>query len=338
MIEIGYALSSEEHPVDALIKNASHAEDVGFSFSLISDHYHPWISAQGESPFVWAVLGGIATQTTRLKVGTGVTCPIMRIHPAVIAQAAATVSAMMPGRFFLGLGTGEYLNEHIFGDPWPDVDARQEMLEETIDIIRQLWEGEEITFEGTYFSVSEARIYTLPKGPTPIYLAASGPETAEIAGSISDGLITTNPKGNLVRSFSANGGKGKPAIAQMKVAWATNRESARRVVEKWWPTSTLSGRLKVDLPTPGHFEDVVAAMDRPAVSDDIVLGPKVDDYLDAIQKISEAGYNHVYIHQVGPDQADFFDFFKTKLRPELEQENMIAVLTFRWRKRRSNQR
>ena len=172
MITLGYALSSEEHNPNRLIANAQMAEQVGFKFLLISDHFHPWVPRQGNSPFVWSVLGGIAQATTRVSVGTGVTCPIIRFHPVLTAQAAATVADMMPGRFFLGLGTGENLNEHVLDDPWPDIDTRQEMLAEAIEIIRELWKGEEYSHRGTYYSVRDARIYPLPEHLPPIYVAA----------------------------------------------------------------------------------------------------------------------------------------------------------------------
>lgn len=325
MIEIGYALSSEEHPVDRLVEHARQAESSGFAFALISDHYHPWVSQQGESPFVWAVLGGIAQVTERMRIGTGVTCPIMRTHPAIIAQAAATVNAMMPGRFFLGLGTGEYLNEHILGDPWPKTDIRQEMLAEAIYIIRQLWEGQEFSHEGAFYSVVDARIYTRADEPPPIYLAASGEESASLASDVSDGLIATSADADLVSAFREAGGEDKPTIGQLKVCWAPVKEEARRTVQRWWPTSTVPGLLKADLPTPDHFENVVEVMGTPQISSDIVLGPNVEDYLTGIQKFIDSGFSHVYIHQVGPDQAGFLRFFREKLAPELAEQKIIAM-------------
>src|SRR5437764_1742725 len=181
MAEIGYALSSEEHPPSNLVRFAQCAEEAGFSFALISDHFHPWLDRQGHSPFVWSVIGAIAQVTERLRLGTGVTCPLMRYHPAIVAQAAATCAAMMPGRFFLGLGSGENLNEHILGEGWPSAPVRQDMLEEAIDIIRLLWQGGEHSFDGTYFTVDHARVYTLPAEPPPLFLAAAGTKSAEMA-------------------------------------------------------------------------------------------------------------------------------------------------------------
>jgi coenzyme F420-dependent glucose-6-phosphate dehydrogenase len=323
LIKLGYALSSEEHEPNKLIAHAQMAERVGFKFLLISDHFHPWVSQQGQSSFVWSVLGGIAQATQRVSVGTGVTCPIMRIHPALIAQAAATVADMMPGRFFLGLGTGEYLNEHIFGDPWPRVETRQEMLYEAIHIIKDLWIGEEYSYDGNYFTVRDARIYTLPEKLPPIYMAASGPESAEMAAEISDGLISTTPGDEVVKAFKKAGGSEKPRLGSVKVCWAYSMEEAKQTVQKWWPVSAISGLLHVDLPAPKHFEDTVEAIGEPQIPEDSILGPNPTPYLKAIQTLQENGFDHVYLHQIGPDQEGFFKFFKNELMPLLEKEELV---------------
>jgi coenzyme F420-dependent glucose-6-phosphate dehydrogenase len=323
VITLGYALSSEEHDPRQLVKNARRAEQLGFDFLLISDHFHPWVPQQGQSSFVWSVLGGIAHATEHIQVGTGVTCPIMRFHPALTAQAAATVAAMMPGRFFLGLGTGEYLNEHIFGQPWPRIETRQEMLMEAIHIIRELWQGEEYSYEGAYFTVRDARIYTLPEELPPIFVAASGTESAELAAEVSDGLISTTSGDELVKAFKNAGGSEKPRYGMLKVCWASSEADARETVKHWWPTSTVSGPLHADLPTPRHFEDVVEAMGDPKVPEDTVLGPDPMAYLRAIQSLQENGYDHIYLHQIGPDQAGFFQFFQDELVPLLKEEELV---------------
>lgn len=323
MITLGYALSSEEHKPNKLIAHAQMAERSGFKFLLISDHFHPWVPQQGQSSFVWSVLGGIAQATQRVSVGTGVTCPIMRIHPALIAQAAATAADMMPGRFFLGLGTGEYLNEHILGDVWPRIELRQEMLAEAVHIIRELWTGKEYSYHGTYFTVRDARIYTLPEKLPPIYLAASGPESAELAAEISDGLISTTSGGEVVNAFKKAGGSDKPRYGMAKVCWAYSAEEARETVKYWWPTSAISGPLHADLPAPKHFEDVVEAMGEPKVPEDTILGPNPTSYLKAIQSLQEDGFDHIYLHQIGPDQEGFLKFFKSELLPLLEKEELV---------------
>jgi coenzyme F420-dependent glucose-6-phosphate dehydrogenase len=323
LITLGYALSSEEHKPNKLIAHAQMAERAGFKFLLISDHFHPWVPQQGQSSFVWSVLGGIAQATQRVSVGTGVTCPIMRIHPTLIAQAAATAADMMPGRFFLGLGTGEYLNEHILGDVWPRIELRQEMLAEAVHIIRELWAGKEYSYHGTYFTVRDARIYTLPEKLPPIYLAASGPESAELAAEISDGLISTTSGGEVVNAFKKAGGTDKPRYGMVKVCWAYSAEEARETVKYWWPTSAISGPLHADLPTPKHFEDVVEAMGEPKVPEDTILGPNPNSYLKAIQSLQEDGFDHIYLHQIGPDQEGFLKFFKSELLPLLEKEELV---------------
>ena len=325
MITVGYALSSEEHTPNKLVEHARLAEQAGFKFLLISDHFHPWVSRQGNSSFVWSVLGGIAHATQRISVGTGVTAPIMRFHPALTAHAAATVADMMPGRFFLGLGTGENLNEHIFGDLWPRIEVRQEMLAEAVQVIRELWKGEEYSHHGTYYTVRDARLYTLPEVLPPIYIAASGPESAALAGEISDGLISTTPDDKIVNSFRKAGGRDKPRYGMVKVCWAYSAEEARATVRHWWPTSAVSGSLHADLPTPRHFEDVVEAMgDEPIIPEDTILGPNPSAYLKAVQKMAENGFDHVYLHQIGPDQEGFLKFFKSELMPLLEKEELVG--------------
>jgi G6PDH family F420-dependent oxidoreductase len=324
LITLGYALSSEEHKPNELVEHAQMAERAGFKFLLISDHFHPWVSRQGNSPFVWSVLGAIAHATQRVSVGTGVTCPIIRTHPAIIAHAAATVAAMMPGRFFLGLGTGENLNEHILGDQWPEINIRQEMLAEAVLIMRELWKGEEYSYHGTYYTVRDARLYTLPEKLPPIYIAASGPESAELAGEISDGLISTTPDDKIVSSFREGGGGDKPTYGMVKVCWAHSAEEARETVKYWWPTSAVSGSLHADLPTPRHFEDAVELMgEEPIIPEDTVLGPNLSSYLKAIQTMQENGFDHIYLHQIGPDQEGFIKFFKSELLPLLEKEELV---------------
>jgi G6PDH family F420-dependent oxidoreductase len=299
------------------------AEQSGFQFLLVSDHFHPWVSQQGQSSFVWSVLGGLAHATERVQVGTGVTCPIMRIHPALVAQAAATVADMMPGRFFLGLGTGEYLNEHILGEVWPNMLTRQNMLSEAVEIIRELWKGEEYSRKGDYFTVRDAQIYTLPEKLPPIYLAASGPASAELAAEISDGLISTTSGDEVVKAFRKAGGSDKPRMGMVKVCWADSKEEAEETVKHWWPTSEVSGPLHSDLPTPRHFEDVVEAMGEPKIPEDTVLGPDPAAYLEGIQTLYENGFDHIYLHQIGPEQEGFLKFFKNELLPRLEKEELV---------------
>jgi len=317
MVELGYALSSEEHTPNDLVRYARRAEEIGFPYALISDHYHPWIDNQGNSPFVWTVIGGIAQATQRLRLGTGVTCPTVRIHPAVLAQAAATAASMMPGRFFFGVGSGEALNEHILGDHWPPARVRHDMLEEAIEIIRLLWEGEEQNYWGEYYTVENARIYTLPDELPPIYVAASGLDAAEMAGEVGEGLISTSPGGEILREFESAGGLGKPRYGQVTVCWAEDELAALHTALTCWPTAGMPGPLHADLPTPAHFEAAARMVKEDDIRQKVVLGSDVDRHLEEIHKMDEAGFTHVYIHQVGPDQEGFFRFYEREILPQV---------------------
>lgn len=315
MTAIGYSLSSEEFGPNDLIRNAQRVEEVGFSFALVSDHFHPWTDRQGQSPFVWSVLGGIAQATRRLRVGTGVTCPTVRLHPAIIAQAAATTAAMMPGRFFLGVGTGENLNEHILGDRWPSSNIRMSMLEEAIEVIRVLWEGGTQSYHGAYYTVEDARIYTLPEPPPPIMVAAKGQQMAELAGHIGDGLISTSPEPKVIQNFESGGGAGKPRYGQVTVCWARTEAEARRTAHEWWPNAALPGTLSTELPLPEHFEMAAKLVKEEDVAHDIICGPSRERHIEAMQQFVRAGYDHVYVHQIGPDQDGFFEFYRSQVLP-----------------------
>jgi len=306
--EIGYALSSEEHDPRDLVRFARLAEEQGFTYALVSDHFHPWTDRQGQSPFVWAVVGAIAHATERLRLGTGVTCPTIRIHPAVIAHAAATATALMPGRFFLGLGTGENLNEHVLGDRWPEGAVRLEMLAEAIDVIRLLWEGGYQSHHGTYYTVEEARLYTLPDEPPPIMVAAAKAEAAQLAGTC-EGLIGTAPDAELLSEFDAAGGSGKPRFGQVTVCWAKDEAAARKTALEWWPNAALPGDLGQELALPRHYEQAAELVSEDDVAEKVVCGPDPDAHRAAIEEFAQAGYDHVYVHQVGPDQEGFLDFY-----------------------------
>ena len=317
MAAIGYALSCEEHAPNDLIENARLAEDAGFEFALISDHFHPWIDNQGHSAFVWSVIGGIAGATERLQLGTGVTCPLIRTHPAIIAQAAATSAAMMPGRFFLGVGTGEALNEHIVGAEWPALAVRFEMLEEAVDVIRQLWSGEIVSHRGEHYNVEHARIYTLPEQLPPIIVAGSGEKSAKLAGRIGDGFVSTAPKKELVEAFRSAGGEGKPVYGHATVCWAEDEATAKRTVKEIWPNAGIPGQLGQDLPTPQHFEQVAELVTEDALAERITCGPDPERHAQAMREFVDAGFDHVYVHQIGSNQAEFIQFFADEVLPKL---------------------
>jgi G6PDH family F420-dependent oxidoreductase len=315
MTELGYALSSEEHSPNDLVRHAKAAEDAGFSFALISDHYHPWVDRQGHSAFVWSVIGGIAQVTNRLRLGTGVTCPTIRIHPAIVAQAVATSAAMMPGRFFFGVGTGENLNEHVLGDRWPSVSERQELLEEAIALMRELWQGGLVSHEGPAYTVDRARIYTLPDEPPPVYVAAAGSDSAELAGRIGDGLITTAPDPEVAQAFERAGGSG-PRIGQATVCYAEDEEQARKTAYEIWPNAALGGTLGQELPAPADFEAAAESMvTEEDVAEKVPCGPDPERHVEAIREYVDAGYDHVYVHQIGRDQEGFLRFYREHVLP-----------------------
>jgi G6PDH family F420-dependent oxidoreductase len=321
-LRLGYALSSEEHEPRSLVRNAALAEKAGFSHALISDHFHPWSDAQGHSPFVWSVLGGIAGATTDLEVGTGVTCPIARIHPAIVAHAAATTAAMMPRRFSLGVGTGELLNEHVLGQPWPVLSTRLEMLEEAVGVIRDLWGGDLVTHHGPHFTVENARLYTLPKPLPRILMASGGPESAALAGRIADGLIATAPDAELVRAFRAGRrtkeSRQRPCYGQLTVCWARTEPEARRTAHRLWANAGIPGQASQELPLPAQFEELAGLVTEEAIAEQVVCGPDPDRHLEAIDAFARAGFDHVYIHQVGPDQAGFIDYYADEILPRYD--------------------
>jgi G6PDH family F420-dependent oxidoreductase len=240
-----------------------------------------------------------------MRLGTGVTCPLIRIHPAVIAQAAATAAVMMPGRFFLGLGTGENLNEHITGQHWPEADVRLQMLEEAAAVIRRLWTGESVSHYGKHYTVENARVYTRPEEAPPIYVAAAGQKSATLAGKIGDGLISTTPNPEGIKTFESAGGRGKPKYGQMTVCWATDERTARKTAYEMWPTAGIGGELSQELKLPAHFEQAAKTVSEEDVAKVIVCGPDPDAHVERIQQYQKAGYDHIYIHQVGAQQEGF---------------------------------
>jgi len=314
-VEIGYTLSSEERQPDDLVRLARMAEESGFGYALISDHYHPWTDRQGSSPFVWAVLGGIAATTRTLRVGTGVTCPIMRLHPAIIAQASATIGCLMPGRFFLGVGSGESLNEHVVGQTWPPPDMRQDMLEEAVEVLRLLHRGGEQSHYGKFFQVHDARVYNIPDEPLPIYIAAAGQQAAKMAARLGDGLICSAPSAESVAAFEAGGGAGKPRYGQLTVCWARSEEEAVRTAHEYWPISGLEGQFKNELPRPLYLEQASKPVTPEMVKREIVCGPDPQAHVDGLAKFVKAGFDHVYVHQVGPDQEGFMRFYQREILP-----------------------
>jgi G6PDH family F420-dependent oxidoreductase len=315
---IGYTLSSEEHPPIDLVDLALRAEEHGLDFVSISDHFHPWVQAQGHSPFVWSVLGAVASRTERIQLAVGVTCPLVRIHPAVVAQAAATTSLLARGRFSLGVGSGEALNEHILGHRWPPPEVRLGMLEEAVDIIRRLWTGETVDHHGPVYTVENARLFDPPADDLPLIVSGFGTAAAELAGRIGDGLWGHGGDAESVEHYRDAGGDG-PRYAQLNVCVGDDAEACRKTVEEIWPNAGIPGQLAQDLPTWSHFEQAAQIVDRDTATSSVTVGNDVDGVVEAAKKYLDSGFDHIYLHQIGPDQDAFFDLWKAGLGDALRR-------------------
>jgi G6PDH family F420-dependent oxidoreductase len=318
MTQFGLTLSSEEHQPERLVEIAELAEESGFDFVSISDHYHPWVDAQGHSPFVWSVLGAIAASTESIDVAVGVTCPIMRIHPAVLAQATATTARLLDGRFTWGVGTGEALNEHILGDRWPPAPKRLEMLQEAVEIVRRLWEGDSVSHEGRHFVVENARVYDPPRHAPPVIVSAFGLQAAAVAARCGDGLWVSGPDEDVICRWRDEGGSG-PVYNQLTVCWAEDRDDAIELAHRTWPNSAVPGQLSQDLPTPTHFEQASSTVTPEMISDSIPCGPDPAPIAAEARKALEAGVDHLYFHQIGDDQEGFCRLWREELAPELSR-------------------
>lgn len=311
----GYFLSSEEYTPAELVEQARLAERAGFDALWISDHFHPWNDEQGQSPFVWSVIGAIS-QVCDLPVTTAVTCPTVRTHPAVIAQAAATSAALLEGRFVLGLGSGEALNEHILGGAWPTADVRLAMLEEAVAVIRRLFTGETVSHRGEFYTVDTARLYTLPDRPPPIYLSGFGPKATELAARIADGYINTAPDEELLGIFKQQSG-GKPAQAGVKVSYAATEDEGVRIAHRLWANAGLPGELAQVLPSPQHFEQASQLVTEEMTADSVVCGPDVERHVDAFAPYVDAGYDDVYVANMGPHYEEMIRVYGEKVLPAL---------------------
>jgi G6PDH family F420-dependent oxidoreductase len=316
LTKFGYFLSSEEHSPRELIRQARLAEEAGFEALWISDHYHPWLDEQGESSFVWSVVGALS-EAVSLPITTAVTCPLVRIHPAIIAQAAATSALLTEGRFVLGVGTGEALNEHIVDSRWPPASERLEMLEEAIDVIRRLFTGKLVTHHGEHYDVDTARLYSLPERPPPIYMSGFGDKAAELAGRVADGFMCVKPDADLLKTFRSAAGTDKVAQGGLKVCWAPDAAQGRRTAHRLWPNDQLPGEAPQLLPLPRHFAQLSELVTEEMVGEDIACGPDPERHIGALGAFVDAGYDEVYVNQIGPDQDGFFAFYAEQVLPEL---------------------
>jgi len=315
-VQIGYKLATEAFGPEEIIRQAVQAEQAGFDFVEISDHYHPWVEAQGHSGFTWSILAVIAAKTERIGLATGVTCPSVRYHPAIIAQAAATMAIVSGGRFTLGAGAGERLNEHVTGTGFPGAEIRHERFREALEIIRLLWQGGYRSYQGKYLQLEDARVFDLPAELPVIAVAGSGPESARIAADLGDGLFATEPDGDLFRTWHELGGSG-PAYAEMPVAWAPDEESAvAAVMEK--STFALTGwKVMAELPNPVNFEAAVASITPDQVREKFACGPDVRRHLAIAQPYVDAGFDHLVTMNAGPDPDGFMEFFARELAAPL---------------------
>jgi G6PDH family F420-dependent oxidoreductase len=313
-MRLGYFLATEEYTPHELLRQAALAEEAGFDSLWISDHYHPWNDDQGQAPFVWSVIGALS-QVTRLPVTTAVTCPTVRTHPAVVAQAAATAACLLEGRFTLGVGTGEALNEHILGDPWPSADIRLEMLEEAVALIRELWTGETVTHKGEYYRTDTARIYTLPERPPPVYMSGFGPKAASVAARIADGYVTTSPDRELLDLFrKENDG---PAQAGFKVAHAPTEDEGVELAHTLWGHSGVPGEVSQVLPSPQQFARLRDVVDPEDTRSSVACGNDPDRQVEAFQPFLDAGFDEVYVANIGPHWEEMIRQFGSTVLPAI---------------------
>ena len=315
-MRFGYKLMSEEHAPRALVENAVRAEAAGFDFLSISDHFHPWLEAQGHASFAWSVLGAIAHATSTIGLATGLTCPIIRYHPAIVAQAAATVALLSEGRFTLALGAGETLNEHVTGARWPSVPERHEMLAEAVDIIRALWSGGVHTIAGKHFVLNHAQLYDVPEGPLPLVIGVSGPKSVELAAEKADGIMATEAEKDLVAEFRKAKGGG-PAYAEAVTAYAASEEEGLRIAHERFRFSALGWQVNSELPTVAGFEAATKALRPEDLAQSIAAGPDVAKHVAMVKKYADAGFDHIVLTAPGPDQAGFLRFFAEELKPAL---------------------
>ncbi len=317
MTRYGYFLSCEEYSPGELVRQARLAEEAGFDALSISDHFHPWLDEQGQSGFVWSLIGAIS-QVTSLPITTAVTCPLQRQHPAIVAQAAATSALLTGNKFTLGVGTGEALNEHVVGGRWPAAEERMEMLEEAVYVIRELLSGKLISHAGRHYTVETARLYSVPEEPPPIYLSGFGEKAIRLAARIADGYICVQPNREFVRLYRESGGGERPAQGGLKVCWDRDAAQARKTMHRLWSTDAIPGEALQLLPSPRHFRQLTELVSEDMIS--APCGPDPDTHIGAVRAYTEAGFDEVYIGQVGGQFEGFFEFYAEQVLPRLWED------------------
>jgi G6PDH family F420-dependent oxidoreductase len=315
-VKIGYKLFAEAFSPKDLVAQAVRAEEAGFDFVEISDHYHPWLFSHEHSGFAWSILGAIAAQTERIELATGVTCPFLRYHPAVVAQAAATTALLCEGRFTLGVGAGERLNEHVVGRGWPAVGVRHELLREALEIIRLLWSGGYHSYRGKHLTLEDARVFDLPDTPPPIAVAIGGPAAARVAAELGDAIFATEPETGLVDAYRQAGGDG-PRYGEVPLAWAPDEAAALKSAHGMLRFGPLGWKVQAELPNPVSFEAASAFVAPDDLRETVACGPDPDRHLEAARQFVEAGFDHLALLNAGPDPDGFFEFFARDLAEPL---------------------
>jgi G6PDH family F420-dependent oxidoreductase len=317
MVALGYTMMCEQRSPKDLVADVVRAEEAGFDFAVISDHFHPWVEAQGHSGYAWSILGAAAQATERIGLMSYVTTPIIRYHPAIVAQKAATIALLSDGRFRLGLGAGEQLNEHVVGRGFPMVDIRHEMLGEAVEIIRRLFAGGYVTYHGMHYEVESAKLFDRPETPPAIGIAASGKDACDLAGRMADLMIGTDPKPELARMFGEAGGAGKPVVGQPAVCWGPDEAACRRLAHEQFAWSVGEWKVKSELPNTFNFESFSKVVSEEEVAETVPCGPNLDQIVQSVRQFVDAGYTEVAFVQIGPEQAAFCDLFARELGPVL---------------------
>jgi len=315
-MQIGFKLMAEAYAPQELVRQAVRAEEAGFDFVEVSDHYHPWLYSQRHSPFAWSVLAAAAARTERIGLATGVTCPTMRYHPAIIAQAAATTALLADGRFMLGVGSGERLNEHVVGGGWPSVDVRQEMLREALEVIRLLWQGGYQSHEGKHYTVSDARVFDLPDPLPPIAVAIGGARAASIAADLGDAIFATEPDAELVKAYADAGGTG-PKYAEVPLAYAPDAAAGAASARELFRFGATGWKVMSELPNPINFEAATAFVGEEDMAESFACGPDVERHVEVARQFLDAGFDRLALISAGPDVDAFVDFFETELTEPL---------------------
>ncbi|WP_375477178.1 LLM class F420-dependent oxidoreductase [uncultured Jatrophihabitans sp.] len=320
MTKFGYTLMTEQSPPTNLVRYAVAAERAGYDFEVSSDHYFPWLDSMGHAPNAWTTLGAVAHATERVELMTYVTCPILRYHPTVVAQQAATLGLLSEGRFTLGLGSGENLNEHVVGKGWPSVSVRQEMFAEAVEIIRALFGGDYVDFRGEHFRVTAAKLWDVAATPPPIGIAVSGPASCQLAGEQGDAMIAVEPLPELGELFDQHGGSGKPRIGQLPISYGADKDAAIDRAHELFRWFAGGWKVNADLPGTAGFDAASQFVTKDDVAESIPCGDDVDAVKSAVKEFVDAGFTHVALVQIGDDQQDpFFEWSTNELLPALRE-------------------